>query len=329
MKVTIIKKLILSVIIFALVISCRDDKLGSSIFDDSIEELDPTSITYSFDKYLRDYFRIPYNVKFIYRLSDVGSPMIYNLIPADFVKSKTMGVLIKYCWFDAYEELGHSLLLRKDGIRIIHLVGSAAVDQYTTIKDEGMNESGVKVTLFEVNRLNEDDPSIKFDYFQKMQCQFMQVLTQKKSIPTPFYHISTDTYKPSGWERVHVSVARSFGFVSPLARRESRSDFAETAAWYIICNEAEWESLLEEATKDWIQRDEFRPWLGVYLDPNDPYTSGVDGKAVIMEKLEICKQYLLDNWDIDIDELRKIANRRFSHINSDFVKELFKDFDIE
>ena len=82
--------------------SCSDDKFGPSIFPEEGDVLDPNSVTYEFDKWLEENYRKPYNVKYIYKMEDVGTNMNYNLVPADYDKAVDLALLVKYLWFDVY-----------------------------------------------------------------------------------------------------------------------------------------------------------------------------------------------------------------------------------
>ena len=88
--------------------SCSEDSFGPSIFPEQEDELDPNSITYEFDKWLEDNYRKPYNIKYIYKMQDVGTNMNYNLIPADYDRAVNLALLVKWLWFDVYSEVANS-----------------------------------------------------------------------------------------------------------------------------------------------------------------------------------------------------------------------------
>ena len=47
--------------------------------------------------------------------------------------------------------------------------------------------------------------------------------------------------------------------------------------------------------------------------------AGADGAAKIRTKLEFVRSYMLDSWNIDLDELREVVLRRTSDILADKV----------
>ena len=83
--------------------SCSDDDLGASIYntDPSIDYLDKTSATFPLDTFLKVNYLEPYNLRFIYRMEDIGSDLQKNLVPADYEKSCKLAVLSKYLWYES------------------------------------------------------------------------------------------------------------------------------------------------------------------------------------------------------------------------------------
>ena len=74
--------------------SCSDDDLGASIYntDPSIDYLDKASATFPLDTFLKVNYLEPYNLRFIYRMEDIGSDLQKNLVPADYEKSCKLAV---------------------------------------------------------------------------------------------------------------------------------------------------------------------------------------------------------------------------------------------
>jgi len=157
MKNRIYKFLVISLIVSCLYVSCREDELGDSIFDPEAPELNENSFTYNLDKFCVENFREPYNMQFMYKLSDVGSNMTYNVIPTSFLNSKKMAALVKYLWYDSYLDVTNSRFLKENSPRILHLIGCAQINPFSGTEVLGFAEGGVKVTLTKVNEINEND----------------------------------------------------------------------------------------------------------------------------------------------------------------------------
>jgi len=274
--------------------SCsKEADLGPTIFDTN-ETLDPNSATYSFDQWLNAEFLVPYNIDFRYKMQDVGSDMSYNLVPATLPKSIEMAKLLKYLWFDVYALVGGDDFIKDNAPRIIHLIGSPAYNPVSQTMTLGTAEGGIKVTLY---RCNDMEPTkvneLNEFYFKVIHHEFMHILHQKKMYPIEFKQISKGNYNPLGWQSRTTSQAASMGFVSPYGGSQEREDFVEIIANYLVKSDADWNTILELSAE---------PGLDIYGKtlPDD----GIDGKAVILQKVKIASGWLKSAWNIDLEALR-------------------------
>lgn len=245
-------------IIFSLLIvsvtlsSCAKDEFTETIFPDTGTELDPNSYSYKFDKWLQNSYLGVYNLEFRYKMQDVGADMNYNLVPAEFDKSEQLAVLTKYLWFDVYSKIAGPDFLKMYGPRIIHLIGSPAYNPQSGTMILGLAEGGIKVTLFRVNDINTSDiEAMNEFYFKTMHHEFAHILHQTKSYPKEFNLLSTGHYDSSNWQDRQEGVVNSLGFITPYASSETREDFAETIANYIVKTDADWEHILDYASRGW------------------------------------------------------------------------------
>ena len=71
---------------------------------------------------------------------------------------------------------------------------------------------------------------------------------------------------------------------------EPLEDFAEINSIYITSSEKEWENIIANA--------------------------GESGALYINMKLEILRAYMMDSWNIDIDEMRSIIIRRGNNLSN-------------
>jgi substrate import-associated zinc metallohydrolase lipoprotein len=304
------KKIIFHIVLTGLVlttlVSCsKEDEFGPSIFD-TTEKLDESSASYAFDLWLKESYLIPYNLDFRYRMQDVGSDQDYNLVPTSLEKSKQMAKLVKYLWFDVYGAIVNEDFLKENGPRIIHLIGSPAYNPISGTMLLGTAEGGLKVTLY---RCNELDPTnveqLNEYYFKTMHHEFAHILHQKRNYPVEFGLISQGKYNPLGWQDKTESEAATLGFVSPYAGSQNREDFVEIIANYLVKSDEQWANILDMASKPG------EDYYGVVL-PDD----GIDGQAVILQKLAIATKWLKDAWNIDIVALRTEIVNRQNNINA-------------
>ena len=274
-------------------------------------------------------FLEPYNVKMIYRMEDIGSDMQKNLTPADYNKSIDLAVLSKYLWFDVYEKYGTAEFLKANSPRIIHVIGSKNYNPTQGTETLGVAEGGLKITLYNTNNLDASN----LDVMSKSQ------------------------YDATTWTSLPDSVAAGRGFVSPYASSEAREDWVEVLANYVTMDTLRWVQLLESAQYEWEDIDmDFdtykkraagadRDTVGYYheadngdgkvyrrlcarnaddfvaLDENGQvqwlHKAGFIGQEVILQKLAMVRKWMMDNWGISIDDLRREVQQRQYLTNAD------------
>ncbi len=294
--------------------SCREEQFSDSIFETGDSALNEDHYAYEFNKWLDDSFLSVYNLDFRYRMQDVGTDVNYNLVPTKFDKAVDMALLVKYLWFDAYAEAINPNFLREHGPRIIHLIGSPAYNPVNGTIILGLAEGGIKVSLFRCNEIEYDNIDMLNEYyFKTMHHEFSHILHQKKMFPKEFNLISSVHYEPFSWQERDFRVTASLGFVSPYGSSETREDFVETIANYIVKSDEQWEYILETASKGWeVQGD------GSVKQVEDD--DDVDGKAVILRKLNICRTWLKNSWDVDLDKLREEVQTRQNNIDMEELR---------
>ena len=268
----------LSFIIFQLLFSvaCDDELSSVSIFQDSTEERS------EFDQWLYDNYVVPYNIELKYRLEDKETNYEHYLVPADKEQSVKLAHAVLYCWLQAYDEVAGQDFTRMYSPKVIQFVGSYAHNKKGTVK-MGTAEDGLKVTLYAVNFFRTDKNTLN-TYFQIMHHEFVHILTQNKDYDTEFRVISDNDYVTGNWSTIQESDALKAGFIDAYAMSEYNEDFAETLAYYLIHTPAQWAQKMR--------------------------TAGDNGSAIINRKLTIIRDYMRSAWDIDIDQLRDVLQRR-------------------
>lgn len=305
------QSLILSLFFVGFAASCSDEKLGPSIFDTSEETLDPASYTYKFDLFLQNEFLEPYNLQFAYKMKDVAADMDYNLVPASFENSKKLAVLVKYLWFDVYKKIANEAFLKKHGPRMIMLIGSPGYNPANGTELLGLAEGGIKISLLKVNQLNINNVEMLNEfYFKTMHHEFAHILHQTKNYPVEFNLISYKNYDPYNWQERQNEIAWSLGYTSPYGSSQTREDFVEVIANYIVKTDADWNTMLQKAAKEWVYNEATET-----LSESTTETDGVNGAEVIQRKLTICRLWLKDAWGINLDQLRAEVQTRQANID--------------
>ena len=363
--------------------SCSDEDLGASIYDTKEYPLDRSVYTFPLDTFVKKNFLEPYNLKFIYRMEDVGTDMQKNLVPATYENSVYLAVLTKYLWLDVYAKLAGEgeIFLKKYSPRIIHVIGSPGYNSDGS-RTVGVAEGGIKVTLMEVNRLDvnqiEGSRGLNELFFHTMHHEFGHILDQTSLRPTAFNTISSGLYDAVGWAEKNDSIQAALGFVTPYGSSQAGEDWVEVLACYVTYDQDRWARLLNTAKYDWeeidFSEDDYkRRYPKAYQDYQRGYATlnatinydtigylrqtanyeykldrkivarnanddvakdadgkwvysdnsdNIDGEAVILQKLDLVRTWLQENWEVNIDSLRKeVQSRQYvTDSNGDFLR---------
>lgn len=278
----------LFVAIGSIFVSCSsDDPSSTSIFSVDEAKMD------SFERWIQDNYTLPYNVELQYKLDDIETDKKYNLIPADSAKSAQLAIITKYMWFDAYSEVAGQEFVKQNTPRILMFVGNPAYNSNGTTT-LATAEGGYKVTLYLVNSLTENTIRnyawLNYYFFHTMHHEFTHILNQKKPYDVAFDLVTPRTYVSGDWYQYKDEDCLKEGFISNYARSEAREDFAELVSFYITDSSDEWNAKLRVA--------------------------GTNGANLINQKMNIIKDYMIKEWNIDLDLLKASIQRRAKTINS-------------
>lgn len=293
MKKNIYAILLAFVASFALMSCSDDDPSSQSIFPTTSPKRD------AFDKWLLENYTFPYNVEMKYKMEDIESDMKYHLVPADSAKTAKLSIIMKYLWFDAYNEVIGPDFIKENMPRTIHFIGSPAYNSEGTMV-LGTAEGGLKITLYMVNSL--DDETLKdYDtmnkyYFHTLHHEFTHILNQKIPYDQSFKLITESGYVSGDWYTIPDKTAHQAGFITPYAMVEPLEDFAEMLSNYVTMSQSEWNAILADA--------------------------GTTGAASISAKLDIVRNYMQESWNVDIDQLRAAVLRRASTLSAVDLKHL-------
>ena len=279
--------------------SCQEEPITPKLFDTNAPAYDESLATVAFDRYLDSIYVTPYNVKYLYRMNDIGSNLSYNLVPARYEKAVQLAVLTKYLWFDVYKEVVSPDFLKEYGPRILFIVGSPAYNPEQGTETLGTAEGGIKVTLYKVNQMKPTNIAhLNEFFFHTMHHEFAHILHQTKSYPKEYDAISAGKYSPTGWQNRSLAAANELGFITSYAGMEAREDFVEVISCYITETQANWDAMLKRAEKGKVSDTE-------------------TGKDIILRKFEMAKNWLANSWNIDIEVLREEVQKRQDQLGGD------------
>ena len=271
-----------------LFVSCSEDKLSS-------ESIFPTQDVKrnAFETWVLKNYTYPYNVEVQYKLEHKEIDFTYTLTPADSAKSAQLAILIKYLWFDAYNEVVGQSFIKENSPRVLMLLGNPAYNSNGT-ETLATAEGGYKVTLYRVNSLTNkllrDYKTLNYLFFHTMHHEFTHILNQRKPYDTAFDLITPSTYISGEWYQHSDEECLKEGFITNYARSEPREDFAELMSIYITDTPEQWNDRLKEA--------------------------GTKGAELINQKITFVKAYMQNSWNVNLDQLRDVILRRGESLSS-------------
>ena len=300
------KKLIYSItfILAALAAwSCQRDLIEEeSVIKDSTVEMN------DFDRWLEVNFLKPYNIEFKYRYALNESDMGYYTVPADVNSSVIYAHLVKYLCIDTYDEIAGVTFTRSYFPKMFFLIGTWEYRNNGSIV-LGTAEAGKKIMLAGVNELPlvfqyyegaELDDYLNTYYIKTIHHEFTHILNRTKAFSDSFKQITSATYVADACFDTD-EYWRGRGYITAYAQSEPREDFAELLSEYVTHNAAWWADQISAASKETAE-----------VRKTDP--SAQDGATLIESKIDIVRNYMQDSWNIDIDVLRDIINRRMGDV---------------
>ncbi|MCM1176676.1 MAG: putative zinc-binding metallopeptidase [Bacteroidales bacterium] len=283
-------KYFIVMLVAAALASCAEKPL-----DPQSQIIDSQSQKNEFDRWIIRNYVEPYNIDFKYRMERNESDMNYWLVPAEYDKSIQMAKLMLYLCIEPYDEItGSKEFIRSYYPKMIHLIGSAAYNNNKTMV-LGTAEGGLKITMYYVNNIMLDPDYLNHYYFKTMHHEFTHILNQTKPYSTDFDMISGADYVTDSWSdawegstlEAQDASAQKAGFISTYASKEAGEDFAELLSLYVTNTEEYWNGVLANAGA---------------------------GADKIRAKFDIVYNYMINSWDIDLDELRDIIHGRQDRI---------------
>ena len=145
--------------------------------------------------------------------------------------------------------------------------------------------------MYFVNEMVIDPAYLNEYYFKTMHHEFAHILNQIKPYSTDFNAIPGPDYVTDTWSDAWASEreAQQNGFISEYASSEHGEDFVELLSIYVTNTPEYWNNVLKNAGA---------------------------GAEKINAKFEIVYNYMLNSWNIDLNELRDIIQRRQSEIDT-------------
>ena len=278
------KRYILSIAIVAAALtaaSCVKDEMSPN----SVIKVSQTQKN-DFDRWLEANFLLPYNIDFKYRYEMNESDMNYFTIPADYEYSIVMAHLLKYLCVETYDEVAGISFTRSYFPKMFFLTGEWEYQNNGTII-LGTAEGGKKIFLAGVNLLPQHMDSaeeLNHYYIKTIHHEFTHILNQTIDYPVDFAMVTGTAYVADSWsDSPYNKEFLKRGFITAYSQHSDTEDFAEMMSEYITHDQAWWDEQIAKA--------------------------GAKG-YLIEAKLDYVRNYMMDSFNIDLDQLRATVLRR-------------------
>jgi substrate import-associated zinc metallohydrolase lipoprotein len=284
-----------------LITSCSQEELGDSLIDTSTPQLNPI------DQWIRDNYTTPYNIEVKYRWDDSELDNSRPLTPPEVDRVIPFLESIKELWIEPYIIHGGADFVKTYIPKLIVLVGSHNYNANGSIV-LGQAEGGRKITIFDLNYMEEDDDKELLSSLKTIHHEFAHILHQTVVYPVEYQEL-TPSYTTT-WFNFSNKEALSKGFITPYSMKSPDEDFVEMASEFLLRSKADWNALI-----DGIQVYKLDEYGNPIFDWTT-FTYVIDeektnkAKSLLREKQDIMINYFLQVWNIDMYNLQEeIANR--------------------
>ena len=245
-----------------------------------------------------------------------------------------MGNFIKRFWIEPFTmtEAGNKFMIEHFPPEIV-FIGSRMYNSDGESTTLGYADAGVRITFTEVNGYDLTNKVWLLKQLRTAEHEYGHIIHQRHNLPDGFKEVSPENYKSNNWlnlagdiqfEKPRISrEAISLGMVSNYGTSDVQEDFCEILSIYITSTKTAFNDryITHEPVSPYIKVDENgNPVLDtdgnpISLEPNEDATEMNEGRDIIAIKLKMIKDYYMENFDIDLDQVRDEIMKRISEIN--------------
>ena len=303
------------------------------------------------DQYIEKNFTQPYGIEILYRFLEKEIYRSYILTPTRYEKSIEFINVFNYLFVEPYIKVTSKQFLKEHSFNTIILIGEPAFNS-TGAKLVGFASAGVKIHLLEINYIDPNNIYwLNDNILATLYHENAHTWHQAKLYPTDYEKISASDYKKDNWVTAWDRSARNYltaGFMTEYSSYNSDEDFVEMLARYIVYHNATLDCGCdidsnpgEDSNNDGFNDELYTAWKNkfsnygqLYDHNNDRYyesgnvweeqlkiadakvrpTETYTGKQKIEQKMAIMKKYLLEEWNINLDELRAEIRSRYPYV---------------
>ncbi|WP_461630842.1 substrate import-associated zinc metallohydrolase lipoprotein [Labilibaculum euxinus] len=319
---------ILFSILFLGLFSACDSEDDAVYVPEVIEESnDPISI------YFRDNFLDVYGTAVRWKWDDNLVDDTKRVTPALRDLCIPMGDFIKDFWLAPFNmtEAGNEFMNEHFPPEIV-FVGSPMWEPDGMSKILGYADAGARITFTEVNDFDLTNTTWLLQQLRTAEHEYGHIIHQRHNLPDGWKEVSPENYKSNNWLNLAGDVQASnprisreaitLGMVSNYGTLDVQEDFCELLSLYITSDKAAFEEryLTHEPEAKYAQLDaDGNPVLDkdgdpILLDPAADATEINAGRDIIAVKLKMIKDYYMEKFEIDLDQIRDEIMRKIAEI---------------
>jgi substrate import-associated zinc metallohydrolase lipoprotein len=292
-------KIAFLIAVFAVLLSCTDDKPLSDFTPPPNPELSHENDVFLYNNEGKSlYERLGISVLWKWDDDFIGPAQRATPIKESLVINAAK--LIDYLWIGSYEsqgEMGKTFIKEYSPPEIVLIGSYIYTDDGSRIL--GFAEAGVRISLLNMNGLDFQDAdwmlSTSGGVMATMNHEFSHIIHQKNGLPGGFNTIS-DSYLGSSWSNnVSLSDAIKLGMVRNYGTLNEYEDFCEIVSHYVGLDENTFNSIF-------INQDDCTQYTNA-TDIIDCYELN-EGRSKIALKLDLTKKFFLDEFDINLTDVR-------------------------
>ena len=272
------KKLYIAAVLALSLAACNNKENLSS---ESVLKPRTTAQT-ALDTYIYNNFQQPYNIIVTYNYIDADFEMGKYLYPPTESKVQPMLEIVKKVWIDSYTQVAGQDFIKSVAPRQISLIGGYNMNSDGTIT-LGFADSGMKITLFNVDQLDVSKHAATRQYFHTIQHEYCHIINQRKPYSEEYGKITPSDYT-ANWYNIQLADANKKGFITPYSMLNDIEDFAEMTSGILSMSKTDWDAKVNAIPEE--------------------------GRNIIRKKEEFVVSYFKSEWNIDLYKLQEVVENQ-------------------
>ena len=359
------KKIIYILFLLPFTFGCSNDKVSSDSKLGGEEGTEVMDTHTPLDDRLEKDFAKPYGIRIIYRFLEREINRGYTFTPTKYEKAIVFSNVFNYLFIEPYVKITSKQFMKEHSFNTVILIGEPAFAPNGT-KYVGFAVAGVKIHLLEMNHIKTDNIYyLNENVLATLYHENAHTWHQSKLFTSDYERVSASDYKRDNWSVWAGDDYLKAGFITAYSSFDKDEDFVEMIARYIVYYNASLDCGCDIASHPGTDSDSdgfndtlYQAWKAKFVNygalqnpntyrnyfstkvweeelkaadakirPTETYT----GKQKIEQKIAIIKNYLTNEWNINLDELRaEIRSRYPSVVGKDFDgnQVLRKDFTV-